>query len=229
MKAFSTITILSGLLLFFVTACSKKTNPAIEVNSPADAYVQFIHASPSSSGLKPWFNERSVLEVGRYIKSNTHYFSVPAGHQQIAIKQSSSGKLLNEGRFDMLAQQHYSLFAADSFSQLIPVLIADRPLAPLIGKAQVRFINLLSNTQTVHINCSALSNPFNLPFKQASEYQYVNPGAFNLQVSNTNPQQALMPLLNVWFDANRVYTIYLTGHPEQSGLLGADAILMPNL
>ena len=38
-----------------------------------------------------------------------------------------------------------------------------------------------------------------------------------------------MPLVNVWFDANRVYTIYLTGHPEQSGTLGADAILMPNL
>ena len=229
MKSNAGLAVISMLLILIVTGCSKKTNTSIEVNSPTNAYVQFIHASPSSTGLKPWFNERSVLDVGRYVKSNTHYFPVPAGHQQIAIKQSSSGKLLNETRFDIVAQQHYSLFAADSFSQLIPVLIADRPLSPLTGKAQVRFINLLSNTQTVHINCNALSTPFILPFKQASEYQYVNPGAFNLQVSNTNRQQTLMPLVNVWFDANRVYTIYLTGHPEQSGTLGADAILMPNL
>lgn len=129
----------------------------------------------------------------------------------------------------MVAQQHYSLFAADSFTQLIPVLIADRPLSPLNGKAQVRFINLLSNTQTVHINCNALSTPFILTFKQAGEYQYVNPGAYNLQVSNANRQQALLPPINLWFDAQRVYTIYLTGDPQKSGIMGADAILMPNL
>lgn len=229
MKQSSSLSVVSVLLILIVTGCSKKTNTSIGANSPSDSYVQFIHASPNSTGLKPWFNERSLLELGRYLKSNTHYFPVPAGHNEIAIKQSSTGKLLNETKFDMVAQQYYSLFAADSFSQLIPVLIADRPLAPLTGKAQVRFINLLSNTQTVHISCSALSNPFVLPFKQAGEYQYVNPGAHLFSVANQNNQQALLPQINLWFDAQQVYTVFLTGDPEQTGRMGADATLMPNL
>ena len=147
------IFILLGTILF-LNACIKTThvsNPTVHSGLPVsqESFIQLIHASPGTPGIKLWQNQKTFQTVGNYYKSNTQYFPIQSGETALEIKRSSNGLLLATIPASLKAGQYYSLFACDSPSRFTPVLISDNPQPLKEDKTQIRLVNIMSSGEPI--------------------------------------------------------------------------------
>jgi hypothetical protein len=194
-----------------------------------ESKIQVVHAAPGTSGIKLWQNGSTAQDVGRYYKSNTHYFPIQAGYTKLDIKRSSNNIPLTSLSTTLVPGAHYSLFVCDSPSRLTPVLVQDQPLPMREDKAQLRIVNLLSSGESIDLMLNEDAFFKNVVYKGASSYVYVEPGAIKFMLRQSGSMKSLIPNLEYWLDAGSIYTIYVNGFSYLTGAAGTDAILMANL
>jgi hypothetical protein len=215
-------------------ACNKKNtsvnnNHSVEpAESVKESNIQLIHASPGTAGIKLWQDEKSLLPVGRYYKSNTCYFPIKSGNTKLELKDSKSDKLLSSISPDLIPGALYSLFVCDSPSRITTVLLPDNPLPVRSDKAQIRIVNVMSSGEPIDLllNDNKIFN--SVFYKGGSGYTYIDPGAFQCQIGNSNNGKALTPKFSYSFDSGVTYTIFANGFSFLTGAAGTDAIVIVN-
>jgi hypothetical protein len=221
------LVLLISCLLGFISCSKNSAHP--ETVEESDTRIQLIHASPGTAGIKLWQDNTFFQAVGYYYKSNSYYFPLASGPCELAIRHSKTDALLTSVSANLQQGARYSLFVCDSPSRITPVLVMDSPLPVRSDKAQIRLVNILSSGESLNLLLNNENKISALAYKNASNYQYIDPGVISCQILNSSNANALTPSFVYAFDAGKTYTIYVNGFSFLTGAAGTDAIIVVNI
>ncbi|HOZ52344.1 MAG TPA: DUF4397 domain-containing protein [Chitinophagaceae bacterium] len=225
--------ILIFILSILLFSCSKSklqnsNTTNIENSTNENSQVQLIHASPGIIGIKMWYDDNMLQEVGNYYKSNSHYLNIPSGKRKLDLKLSKSNDLLFSISRELKPNSKYSYFATDTKGKFTGLLVQDDILPLNPDKAQLRIVNILSNDENIDLNFENGIKITNIKEKSATNYQYFEKGSFNLSITNSIDKSTIIKNVLIYLDPGVVYTLYVNGFTNKTGSMGADAILVVN-
>jgi hypothetical protein len=94
--------------------------------------------------------------------------------------------------------------------------------------AQVRIVNTLSTNEPISLESENILLFYDVKYKKASSYQYVNPGSKTFTIRNTQTNAPLLEHVLTYVDPGVVYTLYVNGFSNRTGTYAPDAILVVN-
>jgi hypothetical protein len=223
-------TLVNVLILALILSSCTKTTIVINKNDVAkkSSYIQLVHASPNVKGITIWLNDSTQQKIGQYYKSNAHYIQIPVGLTKVEIKLSREEKTLFSSYEEILPATKYSIYASDSQKNFSAFITIDEPLPIKENLAQLRIVNCLSTNESIDVELENAVNFSETKFKNASPYQYVEPGSKNLKIRNSTKNTNILQNILIYLDPGVVYTLYVNGFTNQTGTYAPDAILVVN-
>jgi len=218
------------LLLFFLFSSCTKTTIVNDRNdvTKKPSYIQLVHASPEVSGITLWLNDSTQQLIGKFYKSNAQYIQTPVGPTKVEIKLSLEDKTLFSTYKEMLPGTKYSIYASDSQKNFTAFFTKDEPLPFKKDMAQVRIVNTLSTNEPISLEAENILLFYDVKYKNASSYQYVNPGDKTFTIRNTQTNAPLLAHVLTYLDPGVTYTLYVNGFTNRTGTYAPDAILVVN-
>jgi phage baseplate assembly protein gpV len=192
------------------------------------AQVLVSHASPNAPGVD-LLVDNSVVGTNLTYPNNTGYLTVPAGTRNIKVRVTGTTTTVIDANVPLAANAVYSVFAADSVSNLTPVVLTDDLTAPAAGKAHVRFVHLAPNAPAVDIALQGGAVVFpNTVFKNSTAFTPLDAGTYNLEVRVAGTSTVVLSLPNVTFANGGIYTVFARGFVGGSGEQGLGAQTIVN-
>lgn len=94
--------------------------------------------------------------------------------------------------------------------------------------AQLRIVNTLSTNESISLESDNTLIFYDIKYKKASSYQYLNPGSKTFTIRNSQTNAALLEHVLTYVDPGVVYTLYVNGFTNRRGTYAPDAILVVN-
>ena len=208
---------LSGVLLLGMAACNKNNDDNNAPEIPVAGLMAFNLASdvPSAGVALSGNNAVNNLTYGSFTGG---YLAVYTGDRPVETYNSASGSRLASGNFNFQDSSYYSLFIVGANNVYDNVIVKD-DISDLTGtgKAFVRYINAIADSSSPSVTiASGGVNAVNetAAYKSVSGFDEVAAGEVAIGVSNGGTISANR---TVTFEANKVYTVLLTGKPASSG------------
>jgi Domain of unknown function (DUF4397) len=233
---------LAACVVCLSVACSKSNNNTGSggTTNTGTAYVAVVDASPTTSMYSVYGNSTNLTQ-----SSQIGYGSATGeagGSPYINFVPGDSIKLTSNGstyaidsNYGFVNMGYYTMFVydtANSSGQLKTLVLNDPSAAPTTGQAEVRFINLSSNSAALFvsfINGTDTIRQSNIGYAgtglvsadSLSNFTSIAPGTYDVQVSNSEGS-VLTDGGSHSFLANGVYTLYAKGYT--GGLNGTDSL-----
>jgi hypothetical protein len=214
LKTWAVTAIAASSLLF--TACNKDDDDTNDTNL---AGVMAFNLAPD--GRAVGFVASDRLITGNPIVFNSYtgaYLGVLPGSQTVGAVNFIGGGTLTSETFNFEADKYYSIFLVGNDPDYDQVIVEDK-LETLATSSQafVRYVNAIPDpsnpTVTVAVNGTNVINEA-AAFKTVSEFTAIDPGAVTITVSNGGTISATR---TINLDAQKVYTILLSGKPGGAG------------
>ncbi|HEX4375261.1 MAG TPA: DUF4397 domain-containing protein [Puia sp.] len=238
------IPVIAGSFILFAASCSKNNNNTGGGGGTVDsgsAQLAVVNASPTTSMYNVYSGSTSLTPSQIAFGSATGvaggnpYVEVVPGTDSIRVTSTTGSPYVVNAPFTFTNNSAYTLFVYDTAGtsgQLKTLLLNDPAVKPTSGQAEVRFINLSSNSVPLYvdfINGTDTIRQSNLSYAgtgivtadSLSDFTTVAPGTYSVQVSN-NEGTVITNVSSQTFNANSVYTLYAKGY--QNGLNGTDSL-----
>lgn len=179
--------------------------------SISPARVRLLHASPDTPNVDVYINGNRILrDFSNKDKSN--YLSLTSGKYQVDIYPAGDKvSTVLSRKINVEAGKPYTVVVTDLVEKLKLVVLEDDPIVPS-GETKVRFVHLSPNTQPIDIAVKNGDVVFrNIGFKRSSDYLALSPLTVNLEIRTTGTKDVLLPLPQVTFQSNQVYTLFAVG------------------
>lgn len=183
---------------------------AAEKNNNAN--VRVIHASPDAPAVDIYVDGQPAFENAAF-KDVTDYAMLAPGEKTIQVFASSAngeGKPVLEQKLSVEAGKNYSVLAVGKLENLALKVLEDQKGSG--EKAGLRAVHASPNAPAVDIGLKggdALIK--NLAFTQNSEYQFIDPGTYNLEIRPAGTDKAVLDLPNLPVEAGVNYTAIALG------------------
>ena len=209
-----------------LTGCSDDNdNPVAPVSQ---ASVMVVHASPDAPAVD-LLVDNTVQGTNLAYPSNTAYLGVNAGTRNVKVNVTGTTTTVINADLALTAGAHYTVFAADSVSQIAPVVVTDDLTMPASGKAHVRFVHLSPNAPAVDVAVTGGGVLFsNVAFKSAAAFLPVNAGTYDLEVRVAGTSTVALSVPGVTLQNGKIYTIFAKGFLGGSGAQALGAQIIAN-
>ena len=218
-----TLLILVVVTIFSFTSCIKKTTTTLYDTSS----ILVTHASPDGPGVDLLVNNTKMNTAALNYPLNTGYISVSAGTSNIKVNVAGTATSVINADLAFAKDQHYSIFAVDSVSNISAVVLTDDLSAPAAGKAHIRFVHLSPNAPAVDVALVGGAVVFpNKSFKGYTEFTPLDAATYNLEVRVAGTMNVALTLPPITLVAGKIYTVYAKGFLGGTGVqaLGAEII-----
>jgi hypothetical protein len=176
------------------------------------ARVRIAHAAPDMGPV-------DILVDGDIVLSNVEfpaisdYLAMPAGSHRVAVAPTgqdvSAALITAESTFK--AGSAYTAAAVGLADVSVAIYTDDLSALPP-GKARVRFIHTSPDAPSADIEVVDGPTLFqNISFGEASEYQLVDAGPYNLIAAAAGANIVIVPLPNTTFEAGTIYDVIAVG------------------
>lgn len=215
---------ISGLSL----SCSKSDNSTGPAPTPSYAEVMVVHASPDGPAVDLYIDNQLVVSGLAYPK-NTGYLQVLPGVKNVSAKLAGTSTTLLAGPVPIQANTYYSVFAADSIADILPLLVYDTLTSPPTGMASIRFIHLCPNGPAVDVAVASGATLFSAQsFTQHTSFIPVQAGTYDFDVRQSATGSILFTWRQVSLQAGKIYTMFLKGFDGGSGTQALGMELITN-
>lgn len=208
------LTLTIAASVFFIS-CNKDND---DPNTPL-AGVMAFNLAPDGRAVGFIASDRFITNGPISFNNYTGgYLGVLPGSQSVGTVDLSGGGSLTSGTFNFEADKYYSVFLVGTDPAYEQVIVED-DLAGLStsNQAFVRYINAIPGTSspnvTVAVNSTNVINE-NADFKTVSDFTAIDPGDVTITVSNGTDINVTR---TITLEAQKVYTILLTGKPGETG------------
>ncbi len=199
------------IALLFVTVPTQSS--AAEKNNEAN--VRVIHASPDAPSVDIYVDGKAAFKGAAY-KDVTDYAPLSPGERKVQVFASSAngkGKPVIEQKLTVQAGKNYSVVALGKLDNLSLLVLEDQKGSG--DTANLRAVHASPDAPPVDIAVKDGDILIkNLAFTQASDYQTVSPGSYNLEVRATGNDQAVLDLPNLPIESGVNYTAIAIGFVE---------------
>ncbi|SRR5579871_2369681 len=235
------VPVIAVFLIFLTASCSKKNNSGSGTTNPGTANIAFVNASPTTSSYNIYSGSTNLTPAGGIAygsvsgaSGGSPYLGLVPGTDSIRVSANGTTYVVDTA-VNISNNGYYTLFVYDtvnSSGHLKALLLNDPSTLPTSGQAEVRFINLSSNsaplfvslingTDTIHDNNLTYVGSGLLSADSLSAFMSINPGTYTVAVQN-NEGTRIADTSSFSFAANSVYTLYAKGY--QNGLNGTDSL-----
>ena len=202
-----------GIVLLFAIALG---GAATDGRAAApDALLRIVHASSDAPAIDVYVNGQRVATAPQFA-AVTPYTTVPVGAasvQVIAAGAGPGGQTFLTTNLDLRSGEAYTIIAADRTGQMAPVILTDTHDQMADGQAHVRLVHVSPDAPPV-ADVAVVGGPViarNLPFKGATEYLTVAPGAYAFEIRPAGTTQALATTPSLTLEADRSYSAFVMG------------------
>lgn len=194
----------------------------------SDSYVRILHASPDAPPVDIYANGNQIAKNLKY-KQLTEYVPVKSGEYNIQV--FPAGQKTNpviDTQFTVPSENSFTVAAVGKLSDisLLPIMEMYMPMVDK-RKSYIRFAHLSPNAPAVDITLPDESILFSdVSFKEYTDYLYVAPGNYTLQVKPTGKDDVVLTVPNVKLSPGTIYTVYAVGllgdNPPLDAILSVD-------
>jgi hypothetical protein len=200
------ITCLS-LAIFIMASCHKDNdNSTVAPNSK----IMLVHASPGTTPYDVTMNglrlNMNAITYGNYL----NYGPVSSGNAEFSLLRWGTKTVVVKDSFSLKPYAAYSLFIADTSSNVGLLLIADDLSAPAKGKAKLRFINLNPDAASLNLNLLGDTTALftKIPFKGNTAFIQVDPSTgIGFSLADSTGENILATSAKYKIDQGGIYTV----------------------
>jgi len=188
--------------------------PVVRAAAP-DPLLRIVHASSDAPAIDVYVNGQKVTTAPQFA-AVTPYTTVPAGAasvQVIAAGAGAGGQTFLTTNLDLATGEAYTIVAADRAGQMAPVILTDTRDQAADGQAHVRLVHVSPDAPPV-ADVAVARGPViarNLPFKGATGYLTVAPGAYAFEIRPAGTTLALATTPSLTLEADRSYSAFVMG------------------
>ncbi len=198
---------------------------------PPAAYVSIFQGSPSAPAMDIFANQNRINQNPLQYAQVLPYSAFHPGMRDFRFSAFNSATALLEKDFELKADSVYSVFVADQVAGIDAILVKDIWEEPTEEKAQLRFVHLSGDTESVYLEVSGSSTPLvaESTFKTISDFEELAKGNLTLSVKSSETDEVLIQTGTLELKGNRVYTLILRGlNSESTGDKKLDLQLITN-
>lgn len=176
--------------------------------------IRVLHGSSSTENIDVYINAIRVFRNISY-KEVSNYLSLPSGkyHLDIYPADNQVTSILNK-RITVETGKIYTLPMISNAKKLRLLSFEDQLHVPA-GESKFRFMHLSSNTPSLDVAVVKGDVVFsNVSFREASPYLGLTPMTIDLEIRHTGTKQVLLPLPQLQFKPNEVYSIIATSSQQ---------------
>ncbi len=184
-----------------------------DMSISSDSYVRILHASPDAPSVDIYANENIIAKNLAY-KQLTDYVAVKPGEYTIQVFPAGqkTNPVINT-KIEIPPENSITVAAVGMLSDisLLPIFEMYMPMVDK-RRSYVRFAHLSPNAPVVDITLPDGTLLFSdVSFKEYTDYFYVAPGNYTLQVKPTGTDNVVLTVPNVKLSPGVIYTIYAVG------------------
>lgn len=212
--------------IFVLTGCGNDDDSNPVAPTP-QARVMAVHASPDAPAVD-LLVDNAVAGTGLAFPNNTAYLSLNAGAHNIKVNVTGTSTTVINADVTLTGGTNYTVFAADSVTNITPVVLTDDLTTPATGKAHVRFVHMSPNAPAVDVAVTGGPVLFaNKAFKEFTAFTPVDAGTYDLEVRVAGTSTVALPLPGITLQAGKIYTVFAKGFLGGTGAqaLGAQIIV----
>jgi hypothetical protein len=204
--------LLVGISTLSLTSCLDDEDP---VAPQPVSYVSFYHGSPAAPNLNILINDEKINQGAIEYSYYSNFLSFNPRSVRVKFSPVNAENPSVDTTLTLVKNHFYSFFVVDKATDIDLVVLAnDTLLAPAVGKAKIRFINLSTDAPEVNVSTTgaAAATLFTgVGFKESTDFIEVASGTHPLQVTATNGGTVLLPVPNVSLTDGSVYTMVFRG------------------
>lgn len=219
------VVLLALAALSVLASCKKSTTE----DTTTYGRVNVTHASPDAPGVDLLVDDTKQNSAALGFPNSTGYLDVPIGSRNFKVNVSGTSTSVINANATIEANKSYSIFAVDSVSNIMPLVVEDDLTTPASGKAHVRFIHLSPDAPAVDVAVTGGGVVFaNQAFKQSTAFTPLNAGAYNLEVRVAGTTTVALTLPTITLEAGKIYTVFAKGFLGGSGAQALGAQIFVN-
>jgi LPXTG-motif cell wall-anchored protein len=176
--------------------------------------VRVIHASPDAPAVDVFVDGTAVLQ-GVEFPAISNYLPVPAGAHTFKVAPAGAGvdAAVITAEATIESGNAYTIAAINQLANIEGKIFNDDLAAPASGKAHVRVLHLSPDAPAVDVKTQDGSTTLfsNLSYPNASGYLPVDAGTYDLKVTPTGADDAVISLDNTTLKAGTIYDVVAVG------------------
>lgn len=177
-----------------------------------DPTVRVVHASPDAPAINVLVDGQPLAQ-GVAFGSASEYAAVsPGGHQVQVVPTDGGAPIIDQTvTFDGWTSNILAVVGQLANIQLQTNTVDISETDP--GQARLRVINAVPDAQSISVGAPGNQEAMvdGVQFPNASDYQTVNPGTYDLEVRNADSGQTLVAAPGIQVDAGQVYDLFALG------------------
>ncbi|WP_242923686.1 DUF4397 domain-containing protein [Pontibacter liquoris] len=227
MRNWSKLLLLAVLPVLLFTRCDDNDD---DDDMMRMAQVMVVHASPDAPGVDLLVDNTKVNASALNYPDNTGYLAVAAGNRNIKVNAAGTSTTVIDADVPLSENKSYTIFAANTLADIMPVVLEDDLTMPATGKAHVRFVHLSPDAPAVDI--AVKDGPVLFPdrsFKSATAFTPVDAGTYTLEVRLAGTENVVLTVPDVQLQNGKIYTVFARGFVTppsgNNNSLGAEVIV----
>jgi len=187
-----------------------------------DPRVRIGHCSPDAPNVDVQVDGATAFEDVAF-GDLSDYATLDAGGHEVRVVPSGGGDAVIEADLDLEDETAYTVLATGMLEDIEPTVFTDEPGEVPPEKAHVRFVHAAPDAPSVSIRVVDGPELFaDVGFREASGYEAVDDGTYDLEVRPTGADDVVLTLDGVSFDGGTAYTAIAIGQVSDDSL---DAIM----
>lgn len=197
-----------------LTSCKKN-----DVDETGSARIKVVNASPGSPDQGFYMANSAIVSGGLGFGESSDYIVTNSGNNlEAEFRSDGASSAYATDKFGVDNGKSYTIFLAGSGQSARIEKFTDDLTAPTSGQAKVRFIHL-SDAAPKDVDIkrgNGESLVVNLERNETSNWVSVSPGILQVQVFQTGQSNSLGNFSLTAFQADKIYTVYITGSTANS-------------
>ncbi len=204
-------TMLIAVSFITLWSCSIDDDSNNYYQNPNVAIGIIANASPDSGDLFFYADNNNINSNPLNYTDAAGYYNFYLGERTFSIQDAEGNELATLEK-TLTAQDFFSLFAVNTFTEIELVIYDDIFDFPPQNTASVRFINLSTDAPAINISSETEDFATALEFKQATDFIEVPAGTYDITYTDDTNDTALYTDTDMVFYSGRVYTVYTKGY-----------------
>ena len=192
-----------------VTLARQETPSVAGVPDPT---VRVVHASPDAPAVNVVVDGQPLVE-GIAFGSASEYAAVSPGDHQVQVVPADGGAPIIDQTVTLDGWTSNILAVVGQLANIQLQTNAVDISETEAGQARLRVINAVPDAQSISVGAPGNQEAMvdGVQFPNASDYQSVNPGTYDLEVRNADSGQTLVAAPGIQVDAGQVYDLFALG------------------
>jgi hypothetical protein len=177
-----------------------------------DPTVRVVHASPDAPAIDILVDGQPLAQ-GVAFGSASEYAALSFGDHQVQVVPTDGGAPIIDqtATFDGWTSNILAVVGQLANIQLLTNTVDISEIDA--GQARLRVVNAVPDAPAIDMGVSGTDDPMvdGVQFANASDYQNVNPGTYDLDVRNSDSGETLLAAPGIQIEAGQVYDLFALG------------------